>query len=73
MKHIQFYEMKQKKESMILTEEFEDEIHFEMVDLIVRDLMLIYEIFLNHFFEDDELVEAQERKTQVVFVEKILK
>jgi hypothetical protein len=73
MKHIQFYEMKQKKENMILTEELDDEIHFEIDDFEVLDLMLIYEIFLNHFLDDDEIEELLERKIQVIFVEKILK
>jgi hypothetical protein len=70
MKHIQFYEMKIKKENMILTEVFE-EIHFEVDDFQVLDLMLIYEIFLNHFFDDEEL--PQKEKNLQIFLEKILK
>jgi hypothetical protein len=39
MKHIQFYEMNEKKENMILIEEFDEGIHFEVHDDLIEDLM----------------------------------
>jgi hypothetical protein len=39
MKHIEFYQMQIKKENTILIEVFEDEIHFEVEDFLLPDLM----------------------------------
>jgi hypothetical protein len=72
MKHTLFYEMNQKENNMILFEVFDEETLFEGDDLMVLDLMLIYEIFLNHFF-DEELELEQKEKNLQVFLEKTLK
>jgi hypothetical protein len=64
MRHIVFYEMNKKEMNMILMEEYdEEEIH-----LVELDLMLIYEIFLNNFFDE---VKNQIKQNNNIFIEKI--
>jgi len=54
---------------MIHTEVY-DEVHFEVEDFLLEDLMLIYEIFLNNFLVEIP-DEVQEEKNLQIFHERI--